>query len=100
MGAAFGFLMTAIRQLLSTMSWLATTIRHSPRRLRTKGILGINRRNAELILDCNPRSRFPIVDDKLQMRELCLKIQVPAPTVFASISSPGSLKRLDQFIGG
>ena len=37
------------------------------RRLKALGILGMNRRNAEMILDHNPRRLFPLVDDKLRV---------------------------------
>ena len=36
------------------------------RRLRGQGILGINQRNADYVSLHNPRSRYPLVDDKLQ----------------------------------
>ena len=52
------------------------------RRLRDLGILGMNRRNACYILDHNPRGKFPLVDDKLKMRDLCAHIGVPTPRIF------------------
>jgi alpha-L-glutamate ligase-like protein len=64
------------------------------RRLKKAGILGMNRRNAEFILDHNPRALFPIVDDKLKMRDLCLGHGVPMPEVFAAVASFGKLKDL------
>ena len=56
------------------MSWLGRW-----RRLRALGVLGMNRRNAECILDLNPRRLFPLVDSKLKMRDLCESIGVPTP---------------------
>ena len=47
------------------------------RRLRRLGVLGMNRRNTECILDLNPRSRFPVVDSKRRMQDLCGAIGVP-----------------------
>src|SRR5947209_3653759 len=78
------------------MRWLFT----AARRLRELGILGMNRRNAECILDHNPRSRFPIVDDKLRMHELCRGIGVPTPEVYAELSSYSMLRRLPQLLAG
>jgi alpha-L-glutamate ligase-like protein len=66
----------------------------APRRLRELGILSINRRNAEFILDHNPRALFPIVDDKLKMRDCCKRIGVPTPEVFAAVASFGKIKDL------
>lgn len=71
---------------------------HVARRMRQLGILGMNRRNAEFILDHNPRALFPQVDDKLKMRDLCVRIGVPTPEVFASIASFGILKDLGMLL--
>jgi alpha-L-glutamate ligase-like protein len=75
------------------MHWL-----FAARRLKQLGILGMNRRNAACILDRNPRERYPIVDDKLRMRDLCLTIGVPTPVVFASITSHSQLGRLPALL--
>jgi alpha-L-glutamate ligase-like protein len=70
------------------------------RRLQEQGILGMNRRNAEYILDHNPRALFPIVDDKLKMRDLCKQLGVPAPDVFGVIASFGKLRELGAILEG
>ena len=54
------------------MNWLGRAAR-----LKALGILGMNRRNTECILDLNPRSLFPVVDDKRRLRDLCRSIGVP-----------------------
>ncbi len=77
------------------MGWLFS----SWRRLKEIGILGMNRRNATYILDHNPRSQFPLVDDKLRLRELCGRMEVPTPEVYATISYHSMLRRLDHFLG-
>ncbi|MCS6850685.1 MAG: alpha-L-glutamate ligase-like protein [Gemmataceae bacterium] len=77
------------------MRWL-----FAARRLRELGILGMNRRNAAYILDHNPRSRFPLVDDKLRLRELCATIGVPTPDIYAVISRPSMLGRLPELLAG
>src|SRR5947209_5363124 len=76
------------------MLWLL----RAARRLKSNGILGMNRRNAEMILDHNPRARFPLVDDKLRMRDLCLRIGVPTPAVYAGISSYSQLAHLEEIL--
>ena len=78
------------------MFWLFRAARH----LREQGILGMNRRNACYILDHNPRDRFPIVDDKLKMRDLCERIGVPTPRIHAALASFGMLKHLPDLLGG
>lgn len=77
------------------MRWLFT----AARRLRQLGILGMNRRNAECILDHNPRCRFPIVDDKMRLHRLCRDIGVPTPEVYAEICSYSMLRRLPDWLG-
>jgi alpha-L-glutamate ligase-like protein len=76
------------------MWWLFT----AARRLRELGVLGMNQRNAECILDHNPRSRFPIVDDKLRMHALCRSIDVPTPAVYAEVSSYACLRHLSAVL--
>jgi alpha-L-glutamate ligase-like protein len=76
------------------MWWLFT----AARRLRELGVLGMNQRNAECILDHNPRSRFPIVDDKLRLHALCRSIDVPTPAVYAEVSSYASLRHLSTVL--
>ncbi|HEV3115517.1 MAG TPA: sugar-transfer associated ATP-grasp domain-containing protein, partial [Gemmataceae bacterium] len=70
------------------------------RRLKELGILGMNRRNAAYILDHNPRARFPIVDDKLRMRDLCSEIGVQTPKIYAEISLHSQLRRLADMLDG
>jgi len=67
-------------------------------RLKQLGILGMNRRNAACILDHNPRERYPIVDDKLRMRQLCVDIGVPTPAIFAAVRAPSELRRLPALL--
>jgi alpha-L-glutamate ligase-like protein len=74
--------------------WLLT----AARRLKDRGVLGMNRRNAACILDHNPRARFPLVDDKLRMHELCRRIGVPTPAVYAAVDSYRALRRLPELL--
>jgi alpha-L-glutamate ligase-like protein len=77
------------------MFWLFT----AARKLRELGVLGMNRRNAACILDHNPRGKYPIVDDKLRMHELCRRIGVPTPAVYAEVSRYAQLRRLSELLG-
>ena len=77
------------------MFWIFT----AAKRLRAMGVLGMNRRNAACILDHNPRSKFPIVDDKMRMHRLCGQIGVPTPEVYAEIDSFGTLRQLGEVLG-
>jgi alpha-L-glutamate ligase-like protein len=77
------------------MFWLFT----AARRLRKLGILGMNRRNAECILDHNPRQSYPIVDDKYKMYALCRQITVPTPAIYEVIGYHSTLRCLPQLLG-
>ena len=66
--------------------------------LRRRGVLGMNRRNAACILDHNDRSLFPVVDDKLKMRDLCLRIGVQTPRVFAEVGYHSMLRRIEELL--
>jgi alpha-L-glutamate ligase-like protein len=78
------------------MRWLW----RAARRLRERGVLGMNRRNAACILDGNPRALFPLVDDKLRLHRLCREIGVPTPAVYAEVSCCAQLRRLDEILAG
>jgi alpha-L-glutamate ligase-like protein len=78
------------------MHWIFT----AGRKLKELGILGMNSRNAEYILDHNPRSLYPLVDDKLRMRDLCVKIGVPTPEVYAEISYHSMLRHMADYLAG
>jgi alpha-L-glutamate ligase-like protein len=66
--------------------------------LRAAGILGMNARNAGAILDRNPRSRFPFVDSKRTMHELCRAIGVPTPDLYAALLSHSALRHLPRLL--
>jgi alpha-L-glutamate ligase-like protein len=76
------------------MHWLV----EAAGRLKKLGILGMNWRNAALILDHNPRRLYPIVDDKLRMARLCKQIAVPTPAVYAAVRSYAQLRRLQDLL--
>lgn len=73
--------------------------------LQRKGVLGINRRNACYTLAANDRSRYPLVDDKLATKRLCLEANIPVPRLLAEASLhrearslPERLRREESFV--
>lgn len=66
--------------------------------LKRAGILGMNSRNTERILDCNPRSCFPLVDGKSTMHNLCQELGVPTPDLYAALGSHHALRRLPELL--
>jgi alpha-L-glutamate ligase-like protein len=73
------------------MNWLRIALR-----LRDRGVLGINARNAAGILGHNPRALFPLVDDKLRILELCGRVGVPTPRVYAVFARCGDVRHLGE----
>ena len=68
--------------------------------LRNAGVLGMNRRNAEYIMRHNPRSAFPLVDDKLLTKRLAAEFGVPAPELFHVIAHHGDIARFEEALKG
>lgn len=60
------------------------------------GILGMNRRNADIISVLNPRKYYPLVDDKLKTKELLEKYHLPTPELYFSISGNYELRMLRE----
>jgi alpha-L-glutamate ligase-like protein len=68
------------------------------RRLREAGVLGMNRRNAEYIMRFNPRSSFPLVDDKLKTKQLAEAHQIPTPRLYHVIEHHGDIPALEKML--
>jgi len=75
------------------------TILETIRRLRKVGVLGMNRRNAEYIMRSNPRSLFPLVDDKLKTKQLAEAHQIPTPLLYQVIEHHGDIPTLEKELG-
>jgi len=54
---------------------------------RLPDILGLNRRNLDLISVYNPRHGFPLVDDKVKTKEILQKVGVPFPKTLRVVSN-------------
>ena len=68
------------------------------RALREAGVLGINKRNADFIMQLNPRKRYPVVDNKLLTKELALKHGVPVPELYGVIRTPHEVRELPNIV--
>jgi alpha-L-glutamate ligase-like protein len=75
------------------MSWITRW-----KALRERGVLGMNLRNARCIQDLNPRARFPTVDSKTKMHDLCRQIGVPTPELYALIAAHSALRHLPRLV--
>lgn len=77
------------------MHWLL-----NGRELRERGILGMNRRNAEFVLDCNSRESIGLADDKLCIHELCMTAGIATPGVFGAVRHIAELRHLRDRMAG
>jgi len=68
-------------------------------RLVSTGVLGLNRRNAEYTLAWNPRSRYPLVDDKLRTKELALSAGIAVPELYGVIEIERQTRDLPALLG-
>jgi alpha-L-glutamate ligase-like protein len=58
----------------------------------------MNGRNAGPVLGHNPRALYPVVDDKLRLAEVCRRVGVPTPAVFAVLETHGDLRHLEAVL--
>ncbi|MGG4606256.1 alpha-L-glutamate ligase-like protein [Paenalcaligenes sp. Me131] len=70
----------------------------SPRELHRLGIAGMNQRNGEYIAKLNPRSRYPLVDDKILTKELAIKAGVAVPELYGVIHTHRDIRSLGAML--
>ena len=70
-----------------------------PSELREQGVLGMNRRNARHVLELNPRTYYPRVDDKLLTKRICEARGIRVPETYAVIERHGDIRRLVELVG-
>ena len=66
----------------------------TPTKLRNKGVLGMNARNFHIIAKLNPRHLYPLVDDKVQTKNLALKSGVKTPNLIGVIEHQYQVKNI------
>lgn len=71
-----------------------------PSELRRAGILGINARNLDYILEYNARGLYPRVDNKLITKRICEEHSIPVPQTYAVLRSQGDVHRFADLARG
>lgn len=71
-----------------------------PSRLKEKGILGMNQRNADYIMRYNPRRLYPLVDNKLITKKLALESGIAVPALFGVIEIQHQIRNLEKMLEG
>lgn len=69
-----------------------------PSTLRRRGVMGLNRRNAQLIAPLNPRRYYPLVDDKLRTKELALEAGIAVPELYGVIATNHDIRHLPRLL--
>lgn len=68
------------------------------RGLTDEGVLGLNKRNGDYILKFNPRSLYPLVDDKLKTKRLALQAGIAVPELYGVMETQHDIRRLPQIV--
>lgn len=68
-------------------------------RMRSNGVLGINRRNGEYILKLNDRRYFPLVDDKVLCKERLQERNLAVPELIAVARYMQQASHLGELLG-
>ncbi len=63
--------------------------------LKKKGVMSINQRNRDFVLNYNERKRYPLVDNKLKTKQLAIESGISVPELFAVIEKEHQLKQLE-----
>ncbi|WNO09500.1 alpha-L-glutamate ligase-like protein [Teredinibacter sp. KSP-S5-2] len=68
------------------------------KKLHNSGLLGMNRRNISYVSRYNPRSLFPVVDNKLTTKKLALEHQVSVPDLIGVIEDQSEVSSLKKYL--
>ncbi len=70
------------------------------RSLTESGVLGLNKRNGDYIMRFNPRRLYPLVDDKLQTKQLAIKAGIAVPALYGVIETQHDIRELATMVAG
>ncbi len=68
------------------------------RSLRKSGVLGVNERNAQLIMKFNSRNLYPRVDDKVITKELALAAGMAVPELYGLIGHQSEVRKFAEIV--
>ncbi len=70
----------------------------TPRQLRESGVVGINQRNADLIMRYNARKLYPLVDNKILTKTLAENAGMAVPELYAVLETQHDVGRLKDIL--
>ena len=68
--------------------------------LKSKGVIGLNRRNTRYIGRYNQRSRFPLVDNKLSTKLLAMEHGVSTPKLITTLTAQHEVEHFTDYLTG
>ena len=71
---------------------------NTARNLRKSGVLGVNERNAQLIMKFNPRNLYPRVDDKVITKELAIEAGMAVPELYGLIGHQSEVRNFAEIV--
>lgn len=72
----------------------------TPAQLREAGVLGMNRRNYEIIAKSNDRRLYPLVDDKVQTKKLAAGVGINTPHLIGVIDVQNEVDNFLSLVEG
>lgn len=69
-----------------------------PKQLRTRGIIGMNRRNIRYIGRYNDRRLYPLVDDKLKTKLLAERYGITTPALIGTVTTQFGVKHIREMV--
>lgn len=66
--------------------------------LKRGGVLGLNARNRDYVMRYNQRSKYPLVDDKLETKQLAIAAGIRVPELYGTVRYQGELVHLDRLL--
>lgn len=70
----------------------------TPAKLQRAGVVGMNRRNVELIAQNNPRRLYPLVDDKLKTKQVTHGQGIATPAMIGVARTQYHVRQLGEFL--
>ncbi len=70
----------------------------TPAKLNKAGVIGMNRRNVELIAQNNPRRLYPLVDDKLKTKQVTQGVGIAVPAMIGVVRTQHHVGQLGEFL--
>lgn len=68
------------------------------KQLNERGIMGINRRNADYVLKYNKRNLYPYVDDKILTKQRAIECGIHVPEMYGIISTEKEISNLEKIV--